>query len=517
MKKLIRTIALLLCAALMISIFAACDNSSVSTDEGVGGSNAVSDGSADASSGDTFDETKGFYGYQGIPEGTDYGGKTVRVLTLAPYQVKPEDNPTYSEENLSAVLTAASECTRLVEQLLNIEVEEEGIETGSRYGGPFYKRVHTDAMSNTTDYLFIMPALTEAAMLASDGLLYDLNELVDLSQPWWCKQFNDAVTIAGKTYFASSDITTVSIASTMFVAFNKEVEAKHGIANKYGYDTLYDMVDDRAWTQDAMFEMSKSVYVDTNENNICDPDDMLGMTAQHNVVFWLLRSGGINICTLDEEGYPVLTVNNERAISLITKAQEFCQDPVSGLVIVDEHKTEDGGVNPCFQAFLDGRELFMFGALNSMDSLRTMEDDFGILPCPMFDDTQDNYSCNVGAWTSNCVAIPTAITGEDLQLSVYVIEALSAVSRSKLTPTYFEQTLQYQVSRDDESMRMLELIREVRIPDLSEMYRWGKMMQTIADLRNAPVGTFVSAYDAIDDQTIIEIEVTVDKFKNANK
>jgi hypothetical protein len=49
------------------------------------------------------------------------------------------------------------------------------------------------------------------------------------------------------------------------------------------------------------------------------------------------------------------------------------------------------------------------------------------------------------------------------------------------------------------------------------MYRWGNMMQTIADLRQKPVGTFASAYDAIDEVTIIEIEETVDRFKNNTK
>ena len=509
MKKFTRTLALLLCAVMMFSVFAACEDSSA-----VSGNDSSAAESASTES--SFNDEKGSYGYEGVPEGTDYEGQTVKVLTLAPYQVKPEDAPWYDENNVSTVTAAASECTRLVEQLLNVKAEEEGIETGSRYGGPFYKRVNTDAIAGTADYLFIMPALTEAAMFASDGLLYDLNTLVDLSNPWWCKQFNDAVTIAGKTYFASSDVTTISVSSTMLVLFNKEMEKKHGLAAKYGYESMYDMVDKKGWTQDVMFEMAKSVYEDVNQNNVSDPEDTVGISAQHNVIFWLLRSGGINVCTLDGEGYPELTVNNERAISLITKAQEYCQDPVSGLVIADEHKPEGGGMNPCSQAFIDGRGLFFFNAVSAMDAVRTMEDDFGVLPCPMFDNTQDNYTCNVGAWTSNCIAIPTFVTGDDLQLAVHFIEALGAVSRKKLTPTFFEQNLQYQISRDDESMRMLELINEVRVPDLSEMYRWGKMMQTIADLRTAPVGTFVSAYDAIDEQTILDIEATVEKFKNSS-
>ncbi len=498
MKNILKAISLILLIALSCTFFAACNGSS--------------DESSNADLSENTDD--GFYGYQ-VPEGLNYNDEVVRVLTLGSYQIKPEDNPEYSSEKASAVISAASECTRKVEQLLGVVVEEEAISTGSRYGGPFYQRVVNDAMSDTADYLFVMPALTEAAMLASDGLLYDLNTLVNLDNPWWCKEFNDVVTIGGKTYFASGDITTVSLASTMFVVFNKEIESKHGLANKYGYESMYDMVDKDAWTQDVMFEMAKTVYVDSNENNRCDPDDLVGISAQHNVVYWLLRSGGINVCTVNDDAAPSLNVKNERALNLIYNAQEYCQDPKSGLVIADEYKDYEGPFNPTVEAFYDGRGLFFFNALSAMDAIRSMKNDFGVLPCPKFDDTQENYTCNVGAWTSNCIAVPTSVHESQLELATHFIEALGAISHELLTPTYFEQTLQYQISRDDDSMRMLDLINNNRAPDLSEMYRWGNLMQTIADMRTQPIGTFVSAYDAIDEQTIIEIEETLEFFRNS--
>ena len=505
-----RALVLLLIIALTCPLFAACESNTV---EGT----VVSDSSGQSVAEESrFNDEVGFHGYE-IPEGIDYGGRTVRVLTMANYQVKPESDPTYSEETTTAVKSAAAECTRKVEQLLNIEVEEEGISTGSRYGGPFYQRVCNDAISDTADYLFIMPALTEAAMLASDGLLYDMNNVVNLDNPWWCDEFNDAATIAGRNYFISGDITTIALECTMFVAFNKVMEKKYGLAKKYGYNSLYEMADDNAWTQDVFFEMAKSVYADSNENNKVDPADITGMSAQHNVIYWLLRSADIHVCELDPDGYPTLTVNNERAIDLITKAQEYCQDPVNGLLIGDDYLDSGEKENPAGKAFLDGRCLFLFTAVGSLNTVRTMEDDFGVLPCPKYDELQENYSCNVGAWTSNCIAIPTSVDESELELATHFLESLGAVSLKELTPTFYEQTLQYQISRDDESMRMLDIISKYRAPDLSEMYRWGNMMQTIADLRQKPVGTFTSAYDAIDEVTIIEIEETVDRFKNNTK
>ena len=505
MKNTLRLISLLLLAALLCALMASCANSEETSSQ------------ANSSS----DDEPSFYGYK-VPEGLDYKNKTVKVLSTAVstsatcFQIKPESNPDYSLENTTAILSAASECTNLVEELLNITVEEEVIFTSSRFGGPMYQRISRDAMSYTADYILAMPCLNEAAMLATDGILYDLNNIVDLSNPWWCKPFNDAVTIAGKTYFASGDYGTVSMDSTMFVAFNKRIESSNGLAESYGYDSMYDMVDAKAWTQDVMFEMSKKVYVDSNNNNKSDPDDILGVSGQENFVYWLLRSGDVNVCTLDDEGYPILTVKNERAINLITKAQEYCQDPTTGFIIADDYSSMGLPINPAVQAFIDGRCLFFFNSVGGLATIRTMADDFGVLPCPMFDNTQDNYNNNVGSWTSNCLCIPTSVSQDDLELAKHFIEALGAVSKSKLTPAYYEQTLQYQISRDDDSMRMLDIISENRAPELAEMYRWGNMMATVAAMRIQPVGTFVSAYEKIEQSTRQAIEDTVETFKANN-
>ena len=506
MKKSLRIFALVMALMMLAIPLSACDKQDGNNS---GGNVSLSD-------------EEGFFGYH-LPDGVDYEGRVLYVLSTAVastatcYQIDPESNPEYlGTSELSSVLLAAKESTELVEELLNVEIEEECIYTSSRYGGPMYQRISRDIISNTGDYIFAMPCLNEAAMLACDGLLYDLNTVVDLQNPWWCQPFNDAVTIAGKTYFATGDIGTVSKESTMFVAFNKEIEAKNHLAESYGYKSLYEMVDNKAWTQDVMFEMAKAVFVDTNDNNEADPDDIVGMSAQENIVYWLLRAGNINVCTLNDEGYPELTVNNERAISLITDAQEYVQAPDSGLIIADDYSYLKLPVNPVVQTFIDGNGLFYFNAISSLNSIRVMEDDFGVLPCPLYDETQENYSNNVGSWTSNCVCLPTFLTEEDLVIAGQLLEALGAVNRAKLTPVFFEQTLQYQISRDDDSMRMLEIIDQNRSPDLSEMYRWGSMMATVASMRTLPVGTFVSQYEKYESKTLADIEATVNTFKENN-
>mgnify|MGYP003297414138 CR=1 FL=1 len=44
-----------------------------------------------------------------------------------------------------------------------------------------------------------------------------------------------------------------------------------------------------------------------------------------------------------------------------------------------------------------------------------------------------------------------------------------------------------------------------------------RMMAKIAEMRKAPVGTFVSAYESIEELTTLEIEETVEIFKANNQ
>ena len=464
-----------------------------------------------------------FFGLD-IPENLNFGGKTLRVLTTATVQsptccqIKPESNAMYSSENSTAILTAASECTRLVEEKLGLEVEEEVVYTWSRYGGDMYKKIYTDSLSGTTDYDFCMPCVIEAAMLATDGLLYNLKAVnnLDLSHEWWCAAFNDAVTIADSCYFITGDIGTSSKDATLFVAFNKKMVQSMNLTEKYGYDSLYDMVEAKAWTQDVMYEMAKSVYQDLNRNNRSDIGDVLGIAGQDGIIYWMLEGADENIIGRDSDGYPVITVKNERAIKVISDAQEYFLDSQSGFISANDYFSVSqvpvrDVIVPEFKA---DRCLFFMDSLMNLENIRDMESDFGVLPCPLYDKTQENYHSNIGCWSTACICIPTSTVDDELDKTAWFLEALGAVSKKKLNPVYYEQTLQYQIARDDESMKMLDIIFETRTPELAEAFRWGGLQDVVSGMLKAPKDTFVSAFEAVEDAAKAAIEETVEEFKS---
>lgn len=470
---------------------------------------------------ETSENGNSFFGLD-IPEDLNYNGKTVRVLTTSTgqsatnFQIQPNNNSMYSAETATAVISAAAECTRLVEQRLGISVEEEVVYTFSRYGGEMYKRIQQDAMSYTGDYVFAMPCSIEAGMLSIEGLLYDLNDVphIDLKREWWCQQFNDGVTVDGKCYFAIGDIGTVAKDATLFIAFNKKMAESIGLAEKYGYSSLYEMVDKKAWTQDVMYEMAKSVYQDLNTNNVCDVGDVNGLAGQDSAIYNILTASEEKIIEIGSDGYPRLAVYNERAISVISDAQEYFKDPQSGFISANDYFSQSqvpvkDVIVPEFKA---DRLLFFMDAIMNLDLIRDMESDFGVLPVPLYDSDQENYSSQIGCWSTNCIVVPTFVVGEDLEIAGWLIEALSAVSHEKLNPVYYEQTLQYQISRDDDSMRMLDIIFATRTCELAEIYNLD-IFQTVCGMIDAQQGTFASAYDAVEGKTNYALEEIIAAYK----
>ncbi len=463
----------------------------------------------------------GFFGLE-IPDDVDFGGKTVRVLTTSTsqtastFQIQPESNSMYSADKASAVIATALECIRSVEEALNIVVEEEVVYTSNRYGGEMYQRIQKDAMSNVGDYVFAMPCAIESSMLSIDGLLYDLNDVphIDLSREWWCQEFNDSVTINGSTFFAISDIGTVSKDATLFIAFNKKMADSYQLSQKYGYESLYAMVDDRAWTQDRMFEMARTVYQDTNGNNVCDKGDVNGLAGQDGVIYNLLTGAGEKIVGLDGDGYPVINVDRERAITVIGKSQENLKNPQSGFISANDYFSEcqwpvKDVIVPEFKA---DRCLFFMDAILNLDLIRDMESDFGVLPVPLYDKNQEGYKSQIGCWSTNCIVVPTFVTGEDLEIAGYLIESLSAVSNKKLNPVYYEQTLQYQIARDDDSMRMLDIIFSSRTCELAEVYDL-EIYDTVCGMLKKSTGTFASELQAVKELTEYALEDIINEYK----
>lgn len=81
------------------------------------------------------------------------------------------------------------------------------IHNKSGYSADFYgSEMTTFIMAGDTTYDAYFPMARSAGGAASQGLLYDLNQLryLDLDNDCWNKLFSDTLSIGGKLYYAAA-------------------------------------------------------------------------------------------------------------------------------------------------------------------------------------------------------------------------------------------------------------------------------------------------------------------------
>lgn len=123
--------------------------------------------------------------------------------------------------------------------------------------------------------------------------------------------------------------------------------------------------------------------------------------------------------------------------------------------------------------------MFYINTLTTVNGMRDMADEFGIIPTPKYDEAQSEY-CNYGGSPFYMVVPPTT---EDLSRTGAVLEMLAYTSVGVVDIAYYDVLLQGKISRDADTRRMLDLIFSTQIyqtpiaqkyvqTDLAEQYIW---------------------------------------------
>lgn len=108
---------------------------------------------------------------------------------------------------------------------------------------------------------------------------------------------------------------------------------------------------------------------------------------------------------------------------------------------------------------------------------RDITADFGMLPMPKHDESQEDYYTTV--WkTFEVIAVPA--TNSHIPETGFILEALVAAS-ADINNAYYNICLESKYTRDPESFEMIELARENVIYDIGFIYDWGGMYTAITN------------------------------------
>ena len=213
-----------------------------------------------------------------------------------------------------------------------------------------------------------------------------------------------------------------------------------------------------------MAELAKSVYVDLNNNGATDIDDQLGYVswATYASTDPFVYGTDIEFVKRTADGGIEFQMISDDAVTLCDKLVDFFWQPgtFTGCTSSEE----------VIAAFSSGKTLFFgSGSFSTVEKIRDMECDFGILPCPKYDEEQTAYRTliydggYIGAVNGN---------SENLDLAGAVLEALNAETYRSVTPIYYETALKVKYTRDDTSAQMIDLIHDSLMTNFIYAYNY---------------------------------------------
>jgi len=385
-----------------------------------------------------------------IPEDVDFDGAEFKSLL-------PEWSlyTTYyftDEENGDTVNDTIYERSRVVEEQLNIDI-------GYTCEGMIYDtRDHfANLMLAGEDVydLYFTHNSTSLASYVNERYVQDWNTIpyIDMDKPYWSQSSRQSMEFEGILPLVSSSLIIPDINSLFY---NKTMH------ENYSLESVEAIIDSGLWTWDKLAEMSHKVVADLNGDGVMNDQDQYGYLGEFGWQFGsITTSCGHFLIKKDSDGVPQLNLDTERMAGIVDKMYSFLKESGSAFTWKYSIATDPnaGGKPPV--SFDSGRGLFYMVPLSLAGYFRTTEVDFGIIPLPKYDEAQEDYlSLNWGGF----IAVP--VTALDTDMIGMTVELLSYYNEKLVMPVFYDVLLGQKIARDEESIRMLDIIFDNAVYDL---------------------------------------------------
>lgn len=503
MKK---SLTLILALMMLISVLACCNTESGTPKQTTNG--ATTNDVGDETSGVIDDQDPvGFYDTiekrkavsDGLPNKT-FDGETFRILTTdwhtGHYFVEAEDaNNTVDSAKYNRNLTVAErfDC--------EIVVAKEVMH------GKLQGTLEADLASGECNYdLVAGHVMTMGEITQNDYFMnwYDV-PYVDFEKPWWSQSNINDLTYMGACFIAVGDFVISSIANTWCVYYNKDLGANWGIE-----DNLYEIVDEGKFTLDYLGELTKDIYEDIDKNSLYDEADLYGYVSGNGSAL-VTYTWSLNNPIFKKDGDTLEYVfNSEKVVDILEKLRHYFHD-VEGITCGTTYNEVYGS-----QKFAASQAVFANGSLaDSMSTFAKMEN-YAILPYPKWDEAQENYYTVVDGG-HDALGVPNSVMAADRTEFVGIItEALNAESFKQVILPYYEQALKPRGTRDDESLKTIDLIVSSRVFDFGFVYDgWKGAAFVLGGLINDPYTEFSSKYAELETQITTRYEEVIAYFEQA--
>ena len=351
-------------------------------------------------------------------------------------------------------------------------------------------------------YDVVMPYINSTISLATEGLLRDLHKIpvLDLEKPWWDQRANENLIIADRLFFSTGDIAILDNECTMVMFFNKEMIRQHDL------DNPYELVREHGWTLDKVRDMAVEVTNDANGDGKLDHSDVWGLSIAFNAPISMYFGAGERIVNRNEDGTLEFALGSARSVDVFDRLTRLCYDER----MLSDLTTTSAGYDVVSKMFNASQVMMVTFALVDINGMRDAEFEFGILPYPLYDETQKEYNNLISTGLVSSVSVP--VTCPDPELTGVTLEAMAYGSTTTLTPAYYDNALKTRYVRDEESGEMLDIIFATRVYDLGFISDWGGAGSLVGNLYKSKSTDFASGWARIQKVALKQLDKAMQSF-----
>ncbi len=437
----------------------------------------------------------------------DYDGEEVQVIAMS----VPGANPSISLEDNTGerIFDQLYQRDREVEDLLNITIAYTEIADNVGDSMMLAEKMQKAVMAGDCPWRFMLNRIAYGtAAIASSGTIIDMTTLPYFSpqEPWWNRNVYENMSYKGRLFFDTGSISLAYFYSPCILAYNQN------LAESYGVNDIYDRVIGGTWTIDYFNEIIDGTAADLDGDGVMKETDQFGLAVDDlSSQSFYIGIGGRNDMA-NEEGVPTLVVNKEENITRVQKTLEVVG--IKERTLYTEGLSGDSYTEKKTRTFKAGRAFFLgYNMSGLIDQLRDMDNDYGIIPLPKYDEAQERYYTYGSPFGPIGICVPTTNTVEQNELTGAVIESMAYLAYTEVQPLMYDITLKEKVARDERSKEMLDIIYEDIIYDWTQCLDPGGLNAVMRQLCTGAKQDPVSAITKIFDKAEAALKKVMDTYE----
>ena len=381
----------------------------------------------------------------------------------------------------------------------------------------------TNAYASGEGYDLTIMSAKPAAQAATRNLLRNIKGMthVDLTNPSFDQNSIKELSVADKLYYLSGDmnVSTLEIAGLSVVNMDfyeslvdSIVELFEGEAT---YANVYNLVTSKKWTIDTMLQIATMANIDFDTSDgsdlsVINKGDTIGYHQYFYSALWYFYSSGGRITTKTDDDLPELTIQTQKNQLLADYIYEHLNHVISAPWIPHANSAT---LN---DNFLTGQVLFMDCALFEvrMEIYPRSEFEYGILPCPLYEEGGDYHSVAYFNNWAHLWAIPSMVTNAEYAERMLQIMAVYSSLPDSTMHAYYDRTVYLNAAPDNGSRQVMDIIRQSIVYDIALLYDWGGLEKMLEQLAYESYNPYGSAVSGADTYITPLIEETIELLKN---